>query len=77
MWYSSIYELEVNDMHIDDLMYKEISRDERREKLLQAKKMFAMCRRMREFFPDIADINHEIAMGLVQTSQQLRKEYRK
>ena len=64
-------------MYIDDLLFKDIARDERREKLLQAKKMFSMCRRMKSFFPDIAEINREIAIGLIVTSRQLRKEYRK
>lgn len=64
-------------MHIDDMMFREISRDERREVLLKARKMMSMSRRMKEFFPDIADINREIAIDLVKSSQQLRREYRK
>lgn len=64
-------------MHIDDLMFKDIARDERREKLLQARKMLSMCRRMQCFFPDIAEINREMAIGLIVASRQLRKEYRK
>lgn len=64
-------------MHIDDMMFREISRDERREVLLKARKMMSMSRRMKEFFPDIADINRDIAIDLVKSSQQLRREYRK
>jgi hypothetical protein len=64
-------------MHIDDMMFREISRDERREVLLKARKMLSMSRRMKEFFPDIADINRDIAIDLVKSSQQLRREYRK
>lgn len=64
-------------MHIDDMMFREISRDERREVLLKARKMLSMSRRMKKFFPDIADINRDIAIDLVKSSQQLRREYRK
>lgn len=56
--------------------WHEIARDERREKLILARKMLSMSRRLNGLFPDVATLNRELALDMWSFSKKLRKEYR-
>lgn len=57
--------------------WSDISRDERREKLLVARKMLSMARRLQELFPDVARMNREVALDMWAVSKTMRREYRR
>ena len=56
--------------------WHEIARDERREKLILARKMLSMSRRLNGLFPDVATLNRELALDMWSFSKKLRKEYK-
>ena len=57
--------------------WHEIARDERREKIMLARRMLSMSRRLKDLFPDVAILNRELAMDMWSFSKKLRKEYRR
>lgn len=57
--------------------WDDISHDERMDKLLRARKMFSMARRLDKHFPEIARTNREIAEYLWRESKVIKRGYRK
>lgn len=57
--------------------WEDISRDERMEKILKARKLFSMARRLDKHFPEVAKINREMADHMWRVSKAIKREYRK
>jgi hypothetical protein len=57
--------------------WADIAYDERMEKLLQARRFLSMARRLQAHFPDVAEMNREIAHQLWKVSKAIKTEYRK
>ena len=57
--------------------WPDIARDERMEKLLKARKLFSMARRLNNHFPEVAEMNREIANQFWLVAKAIKSEYRK
>ena len=69
---------EEEENYMENLDYwADIAYDERREKILQARRFLSMARRLNNHFPDVAEMNREIAHQLWKVSKAIKTEYRK